>query len=136
MNWVKCARFVTEIGTRELFRVIDAALRGVTGHWAAGLAAGVLLHRASVHRWLSELDATVAAAQDSLAAHRPGVPGYTRATHRFELGDILCEMGCRDQARPVVRGGPRRPRGQQLRPCGGPRWAGAVRRHWRGRQPR
>jgi hypothetical protein len=49
---------------------------------------------------LGELDAAVAVAQDSLAAHRPGVPGYTRATHRFELGDILCEAGRHGEARP------------------------------------
>jgi tetratricopeptide (TPR) repeat protein len=100
MNWVECGRFVTEISTRELFRVIDAALQWLTATGRQDWRAGVLLQRASVHRWLGELDAAVAAAQDSLAAHCPGVPGYTRATHRFELGDIRCEMGRHDQARP------------------------------------
>jgi tetratricopeptide (TPR) repeat protein len=100
MTWVECGRFVTGISVRELFGVVDAALRWMTATGRWDWRAGVLAQRACIHRRLGELDEAVAAMRDSLAAHRRGVPGYTRAALCVELGDILCEMGRHDQARP------------------------------------
>jgi tetratricopeptide (TPR) repeat protein len=98
--WVACARFLTGIGTRELFGVLDAAQRWLTATGRRDWRAGVLLERAIVHWWLGELDAAVAAAQEALAAYDPRAPGYTLATHRFQLGDILREAGRHGEARP------------------------------------
>jgi tetratricopeptide (TPR) repeat protein len=100
MNWLECGRFVTGISVRELFGVVDAALRWMAATGRQDWRAGVLAQRACIHRRLGELDAAVAAMQESLVAHRPDVPGYALAAHRYELGDILCEAGRHDQARP------------------------------------
>jgi tetratricopeptide (TPR) repeat protein len=100
MHWVECALFLTGIGTRELFGVLDAALRWLTATGRRDWRAGVLLQRALVHQRLGELDAAVAAAQEALAAYHPNAPGFSLAAYRFQLGDILCEAGRRREARP------------------------------------
>jgi tetratricopeptide (TPR) repeat protein len=94
-NWVGCARFLTGIPVRDLFGVLEAADRWLeaTGHrdWRAA----VLLQRAHVHRRLGDHEAAAADAQEALAAavRHPDAPGYTLATHRFQLGDMLREAG-------------------------------------------
>lgn len=81
LGWVECARFLTGIGVRELFGVLDAADRWLAVTGRRGWRAGVLLQRAAVHRRLGE--------REALAAHNPGAPGYTLGTYRFQLGDLL-----------------------------------------------
>jgi tetratricopeptide (TPR) repeat protein len=101
-NWVACARFVTGIPVRELFKVLEAAERwlAATGHldWRAS----VLLERASVHRRLGELDAAVAAAEEALAikVQHPDAPGYTLNAHRKTFADILRQAGRSAEAAP------------------------------------
>ena len=88
-NWVVAARYAGGVPVRDMFGVLDAADRWLTATGHPDWRAPVLLQRSALHRRLSEWDQAIAAAQDALAAHRPGTPGYTLATHRFELGDVL-----------------------------------------------
>jgi tetratricopeptide (TPR) repeat protein len=100
LNWVDCALYLTGIPWRELFGVLEAAERWLTTTGRRQWRAGVLLRRASVHSRLGEWDAAVAAAQEALAAHQRGAPGYTLATHRSDLGGILRDAGRHGEARP------------------------------------
>ncbi len=102
-DWVAAARFTGGFPGRELFAVLDAADRwfAATGH--SDWRAGVLLQRASIHRDLGEFDLAVAPAEEALAAYRADAPGYTLASHRFELGDILRDAGRADEAEPLYQ---------------------------------
>lgn len=100
INWVECTRFVTGIGVRELFGVLDAAERWLTATGHRDWRAGILLQRAHAHDRLGELDAAIAAAEEALAVYNPTAPGYTLNTYRFQLGDILRHAGRASEAEP------------------------------------
>ena len=101
-SWVSCARYLSEIGVRDLFRVLDAGERWLvaTGHqdWRAA----ILSERASVHRQLREMDEAVANAQEALAVKEQyrAAPGFTLSTHRSQLGDALRSAGRSAEAVP------------------------------------
>jgi tetratricopeptide (TPR) repeat protein len=101
--WVECALFTTGIPHRELFAVLDAADAWLAATGRRDWRAGVLLERALLHRRLGQTGAAVAAAEEALAAHRPGAPGSTLAGCRFQLGDILREAGRHADAEPHYR---------------------------------
>jgi len=102
MDWVECARFLPEIPAAELFRVIDAGEAYLRGVGKAGWRAGLLSARASVLETLGRRDEAVAPAEEALALklrHRRA-PGYTLATYRSALGDLLLALGRPEQAAP------------------------------------
>jgi len=100
LNWVAAAQFLTGIAVRDLFGVLDAAERWMTATGRLRWRSGILFQRASLYRWLGELDAAIAAAQEGLSAHRPNEMGYTLASHHGQLGDILRQVGRHSEARP------------------------------------
>lgn len=93
MNWVEAARRAGGVPLRALFGVLDAGERYVRAVGESRWRAGLLLQRADTHRELGEWDAAVAAAQEALALYSPGAPGYTLATYRILLGDVLRNAG-------------------------------------------
>jgi tetratricopeptide (TPR) repeat protein len=103
IQWVESARFAGGIAVRGLFGVLDAADRWLTATGHRDWRAGVLLERALTHDWLGELDQAIAAAQEALTAYRPNTPGYTLATHRFQLGDLLQAAGRVGEAEPLYQ---------------------------------
>jgi tetratricopeptide (TPR) repeat protein len=100
MNWVDCARFMTDIPYRRLFALLDAAEAWLVAIGHRDWRAGILLQRASLFDRLGDLPAAIAAAEDALAAHNPDAPGYSVATHHFGLGDILRDAGRHAEAAP------------------------------------
>jgi tetratricopeptide (TPR) repeat protein len=100
IDWVDSTLYLTGIPIPDLYEVLDAAERWLiaTGHpeWRAG----VLLMRALVHERLGDLTAAIAAAEEALAAYRPGAPGTSLAGHRSTLGDILRHAGRHRDADP------------------------------------
>jgi tetratricopeptide (TPR) repeat protein len=104
-NWVQCARFVTGIPVRELFRVLDAAERWLAAAGRRDWRAAVLYQRAHTHRWLGEDDAAVAAAEEALAVatQHPDAPGYTLGSYRSSLGHTLRDAGRAAEAVPHYR---------------------------------
>jgi tetratricopeptide (TPR) repeat protein len=99
MNWVACARFMTDIPYHELFAVLDDAENWLaeTGHrdWRAT----VLLERAKIHHRLGNTKAAVDTAEEALAAYRHGTPGYPLAAYRITCGDTLRAAGEHAEAR-------------------------------------
>ncbi len=100
MNWVDCVRFMTDIPYRRLFAVLDAAEAWLVAIGHQDWRAGILLQRASLYDRLGDLPAAVATAEEALATHNPEAPGYSLATHRFGLGDILRDAGRNAEAEP------------------------------------
>jgi hypothetical protein len=100
-GWVECARFMTGIPYRELFGVLDAAEAWLVATGRRDWRAGVLLQRAVLHHRLGEMGAAVAVGEEALAARRPDAPGFTPATHRYLLGDILRDAGRPADAAPL-----------------------------------
>jgi tetratricopeptide (TPR) repeat protein len=100
LDWVVSARSVRGIALRDLFDVLDAADRWLTATGHTDWRSGVLLQRAMVHYRLGETDAAVPLAEEALAAFRPGGPGYSLSTYRYDLGDILCRAGRYGDAEP------------------------------------
>jgi len=103
LNWVTCARFLTGIGWRDLFGVLDAADRWVTATGHRDWRCGILLQRAMLHHRLGERDAAVAAGQEALAVYSPDAAGFTLGTYRSQLGDFLRAAGRHDEARPLYQ---------------------------------
>lgn len=103
LDWVAAARFVTGIGPRQLFTVLDAADNWLTATGHRAWRAGILHHRAALHRRLGEVDQAIGVAQEALAAYEEGGPGYTHATYRWELGDLLREADRHDEAVPYYQ---------------------------------
>lgn len=101
MDWVECAPLRTEFPARSLFGVLDAADRLLTATGHRDWRAGILLQRANVHGLLGEQD--VAVAEEALAAHRPGAPGYTLSSYRGDLGYFLRLAGRYREAQPTSR---------------------------------
>jgi tetratricopeptide (TPR) repeat protein len=99
-EWVDCARFLTSIPVRELFRVLDEGQRWltVTGHrdWSASL----LLMRAYLHSSLGQHDAAIAAAQEALTLklRHPEAAGYRMPCYHWALGDALLKGGRASEA--------------------------------------
>jgi len=101
--WVECARFVGGIEVRELFGALNAAESWLATIGHRDWRAGILLQRAYLHQQLGELDAAVAATQEGLAVYQPDGPGYTLASYRCKLGDLLHQSGRADEAEPVYQ---------------------------------
>jgi tetratricopeptide (TPR) repeat protein len=99
-EWVECARYVTSIPVRDLFGALDEADRWLTAtghrHWRAA----VLLQRAQVHWRLDEFDVAAGCAEEALtiALQYPDAPGYTLGAHRYQLGNILLDVGRTSEA--------------------------------------
>jgi tetratricopeptide (TPR) repeat protein len=106
MDWVQCARFLPDIEVGSLFRVLsegEAWLRSVgLPHWRAGL----LSQRASLLEAQGRFEEALGFAEEALALERrhPGAPGYTLATYRRKLGDLLRQTGRDDEALPHYQG--------------------------------
>jgi tetratricopeptide (TPR) repeat protein len=100
MDWVEAARFLPEIPATELLGVLEAGetyLRAVgEPEWRAGL----LLQRADVLETLGRRDEAMISAEEALALElrHPEAPGYTLATYRWSLGDLLRRLGRVDEA--------------------------------------
>ena len=100
VDWVECAQFLPEFPATDLLRVVDWAeawLRGVgRGRWRAG----VCLQRARVLEMLGRRPEALGLAEEAvaLAERDPAAPGYTLATHRWRLGDLLRAEGQTERA--------------------------------------
>lgn len=103
MNWVGSAHFVTGIGVRELFGILDAAESWLSAIGHRDWRAGILFQRASLHQRLGELDTAIAAAQEALAVYQPDTPGYTLAAYRWNLGHFLRQVGRVGEAEPLYQ---------------------------------
>jgi tetratricopeptide (TPR) repeat protein len=103
MDRVECARFVTGIGARELFGVLDAAESWLSAIGHSDWRAGILRLRALTHQRLGELDAAIATAQEALAVYQPDAPGYTLAAYRWTLGDLLRWANRAGEAEPLYQ---------------------------------
>lgn len=91
MDWVECARFLPGMPAARLFAVLDAGEAWLRAVGRAGWRAGLLRQRAELLAAQGRLEEAAAAAEEALAlAQRaPAAPGYTLATHRWALGDLL-----------------------------------------------
>jgi tetratricopeptide (TPR) repeat protein len=103
MSWVAAARFAGGMPVRALFGVLDAGESYLQAIGRPQWRAGLLLERAETHRRLGEWDPAVACAEEALALYQRGAPGYTRATHRNILGDILQSGGRPGEAEPYYQ---------------------------------
>ncbi|GAA4440489.1 hypothetical protein [Phytohabitans houttuyneae] len=93
VDWVDAALNLTGIPWRDLFGVLDAADRWLVATGHTDWRAAVLHTRALVYRRLGDLPAAIAAAEESLAAYRPGIPGTSVSGHRISLADYLRYAG-------------------------------------------
>jgi tetratricopeptide (TPR) repeat protein len=93
MQWVECARFTGGIPVRRLFEVLDAAEQWLVAIGHRDWRAGALRERAVTHYLLGQMDQALVLAEEALAADQPGAPGYSKATYRLDLGDMLREVG-------------------------------------------
>jgi tetratricopeptide (TPR) repeat protein len=93
MNWVEAARFAGGMPVRALFGVLDAGESYLQAIGRPQWRAGLLVERAQTHERLGEWDAAVAYAEEALALYQDAAPGYTRAGHRYALGQILDSAG-------------------------------------------
>jgi tetratricopeptide (TPR) repeat protein len=103
MNWVECARFLTEIPIQELFGVLDAADDWLTATGHRDWRAGIVLQRALLHKRLGDLNSAIVYAGEALAAYRPGVPSHNLASHRSQLAAMLRDAGRHRDAEPHYR---------------------------------
>jgi hypothetical protein len=85
---------------RALFGVLDAGENYLQAIGRPRWRAGLLLERALTHQRLGEWDEAVAFAEEALALYQDGAPGYTLASHRFQLGGILRAAGRPGEAEP------------------------------------
>jgi tetratricopeptide (TPR) repeat protein len=103
MSWVEAARFAGGVPVRALFGVLDAGENYLQAIGRPQWRAGLLLQRALTHQRLEEWDEAVAYAEEALALYQDGGPGYTRAAHRYPLGDILRGAGRSGEAEPYYQ---------------------------------
>ena len=102
MHWVDSARFAG-VPVRALFGVLDAGENYLQAIGRPQWRAGLLLQRALTHQRLGEWDEAVAFAEEALDLYQNNAPGYTHASHRSQLGDILRSAGRPGEAEPYYQ---------------------------------
>ena len=95
MGWVECGRFLPEVPMTGLFAVLDQGEAWLRGTGRGGWRAGLCLQRAKVLDELGRLQEAVGFAEEALALEerQPNAPGFTLATYRWSLGDLLRKVG-------------------------------------------
>jgi tetratricopeptide (TPR) repeat protein len=93
-NFVAVGRFLPEMQTADLERVIDRGLDWLASIGKRNWSAGLRLQRGSLWEAQGRQEAALNEMEAALALRRrqPDAPGYTLGTHLLELGDLLREM--------------------------------------------
>ena len=75
--------------------MVDAGEAYLCAVGKPGWRAGLLYERACLLETLGQLEEAVASAEEAVALElrNPGAPGYTLATYRWALGDLLRQLG-------------------------------------------
>lgn len=100
MQTVECARYLPGIPVARLLAMLDKGEAWLRSMGCPDWRAGLLWNRASLLETQGRLDEALAAAEEALALELgdADAPGYTVATYRCRLGDLLWRLGRHDDA--------------------------------------